>query len=213
MTIPRVTTPRGRRKVSRRGKALTSTERAEAIALWRAGTVTLDELAAKFDRDRTTFLRLFNKEGAVKGELAREHEKRVEEAVEDAAITDVAITAQRIRETKEDHYKYAKYIAGQVTQVLAKTRQEGRAIGTALNDLKALNIASQTFKTVREERYALLGLNDEQNAGDEKMPDLVIQELTAGEIKNMHRAMEETDEMTDVGEGMVLEDDDGSLPS
>lgn len=198
-------TPAGRKSrasSSRRGKTLTSTEKAEAIALWRAGSVTLDQLAEKFHRDRVTFLRLFNKEGVTKGEARDEHERKVAEAVETAAITDAATLATRIRETKEEHYKMAKAIAHATYKILAKAAQENRAVGTSLPDLKALQIASQTLKVAREERYAVLGMNEERRNEDTPMPDLVVQELTSDEIKQMHNQQisEDLDELGEIGD-------------
>lgn len=191
-------------RASRRGKVLTNTEKAEAIALWRAGATTLDQLADKFHRDRSTFVRLFNKEGVTRGDLKEEHEKKVAEAVETAVIGDAAITAQRIRETKEQHYKVTSAITAETYRVIVKAKQEGKSVATTINDLKALQIAMNTVAKGREEKYALLGLNDEKVGDDAPLPDLMIQELTAAEIKQMHKSMEDEDEFVGIGEGDTL---------
>lgn len=196
----------GRSRASRRGKTLTITEKAEAIALWKAGAVTLDQLAERFQRDRMTFIRLFNKEGVTKGEAREAHERRVAEAVESAAVGDAAVLANRIRETKEQHYKMAQGIAAATYKLLAKAAQENRAVSTVAADLKAYKIAMDTLKTAREERYAVLGLNEEVQNEDTPLPDLVVQELTADQIKQMHKAAQESDDLGGLADGGALED-------
>lgn len=194
----------GRSRASRRGKTLTNTEKAEAIALWKAGAVTLDQLAERFQRDRMTFLRLFNKEGVTKGESREEHQKRVAEAVESAAVGDAAVIANRIRETKEQHYKMAHGIAAATYKLLAKCAQENRAVSTVAADLKAYKTAMDTLKAAREERYAVLGLNEEKQNDDTPLPDLVVQELTADQIKQMHKAAQESDDLGGLSDGDTL---------
>lgn len=166
---------------------LTASQKAEAIALWRAGEVTLDDLAKKFKKDRTTFVRLFDAAGVKKGEAKEETEKRVQEAVERAIVDDATVLANRVKETREDHYKYATGLAKLTWSIVVKTTQEGRAIGTAAADMKALQLASQVMKTVREERYAILNINNDADDEDRPLPDLVVQELTAEDIREMHR--------------------------
>lgn len=200
-------------KATRRGRRLSSTEKAEAIGLWRAGSVTLDELAARFDRDRTTFVRLFNAEGVVKGEAKVEHEQKVAEAVESAALGDAGLVAERIRDTKEEHYKMASGMAKLTWTLIAECRREKRSVATIVNDLKSLKYAAEVIKTMREERFAVLGLNDKDRDDDTPMPDLVLRELTADEIKKMTNARIEEDDLgiPDGGFVDIGTDDDGSL--
>lgn len=205
MTAKKATPRKG---ASRRGKNLTSTEKAEAIALWRAGTVTLDQLAERFHRDRSTFVRLFNSADATRGEAKEEHERKVSEAVEAAALGEAAIIAQRIRDTKERHYRLAEIIEKLTSDIIIKAKKEGRAINTVAGDLKALQYAIQTVKTAREEKYAVLGLNEKESDDDSPLPDLVVQELTAEEVKQMHTNQLGEDDLG-IGVGDL---DDGDTP-
>lgn len=179
---------------SRAGKTLSATEKAEAITLWKTGAVTLDQLAKQFHRHRSCFTRLFSKEGAKKGETQEAHEKKVAEAVEHQVLGDAAISAQRIRETKEAHYKMAAGLARLTWTILSKATQENRAVSTTVNDMKALQAAAQVLKITREERYAVLGLNEKEVNDDTPLPDLLIQELTAQEIKAMHKQQQAINE-------------------
>ncbi len=202
-----------RRKGTRRGKQLTPAEKAEAIALWRNGSTTLDELAARFDRDRTTFIRLFNAAGVTKGEASAELARKVTEAVDSSAVNDAGVLAERIRETKEDHYKMIRSMSKLTWSTLAAAKTEKRPLATTINDLKAIQTAAQIFKISREECFALLGLNDKDREDDTPMPDLVLRELTADQVKEMTNARVEEDDLGIAAGAPEMEDyDDGSLP-
>src|SRR5687768_6587797 len=168
----------------RKGKQLNATEKAEAIAMWRSGQYTLDQIAEKLDRSRLTFIRLFKESKVAKGENSAEHEKKITEAVEAAAVGDVAVLAQRIKETKEDHYKMASGIARLVWKLIATCTKEGHSFQTIGSDLKALRYAAAVLKTAREEKYAVLGLNEKETDDDKDPEDLVIREITADEIRD-----------------------------
>ena len=170
------------RKPSRAGKRLNEAEQTEAIELWKAGSTTLDELAEKFSRSRGTFIRLFNAKGVAKGESSAEHTREVAAAVKTAALGDVETTAKRINETKEEHYKIASYLSKLVWNLIAQAQKDGRSYATIGPDIKALKYAADIFKTTRDERYALLGLNERESLEDDEIGDLVIQEITQEEI-------------------------------
>lgn len=168
-------------------RLLNEQQKAEAIALWRAGATTLDELAKKFKKNRSTFLRLFNKEGIMRGESAVATAQKVAEKVEETITTDAAEYARRIIETKEEQYKMAAGIAKLTWASIATAKKNGVPMASIQGDLKSLHIAAQTLKLTREERYALLGI-DAGDSDERPLPDLVVQELTAEDIKEMHKA-------------------------
>jgi hypothetical protein len=178
------------RKPSRAGKRLNEAEQTEAIALWQAGSTTLDELAEKFHRSRGTFIRLFNAKGVAKGEKSAEHTRKVAEAVETAALGDVEVIAQRIKETKDEHYKISSGLTKLVWGLIVQARQDKRAYSTIGPDLKALKYAADIFKTTRDEKYALLGLNERESPDDEEIADLIVQEITQEEIIAQRKAQQ-----------------------
>lgn len=180
-------------RASRRGKILTTSEKAEAIALWKAGDVTLEELESRFHRDRSTFVRLFNKEGVTKGEAREAHEKKVTEAVETAAVGDAALQATRIREAKERGYKMVTAIQGALFNLAIRAKQENVSIAVFHPEIKAYKDMLTGLKIGREDLWAILGLDQETKPGEgDDLPELVIKELSATEIKQMHKTMEET---------------------
>jgi hypothetical protein len=171
-------------------RRLTVSQRAEAIALWEAGEITLEGLAKKYGKSRQAFIRLFDKEGVKKGSKSAETTKRVTDAVEAGLTDNAAETAKRIRDTKEEHYRMSSTLAKLTWKIIADAQTKGEAIGTKLNDMKALQMASNVLKTVREERYAVLGLNEKVHDDDTPLPDLVIRELTEEQIKIMQQTPE-----------------------
>ena len=73
---------------------MTPRQWAEAEALWEAGEVTLDDLAARFDKDRSAFVRYFKKHGIVKGSRAAARKEEVKEAVAAAGIDEATVLAE-----------------------------------------------------------------------------------------------------------------------
>lgn len=192
-------------------RRMTTTQRAEAIALWEAGDITLDGLSKKFGKSRQAFLRLFEREGIKKGSKSAETAKRVTDAVEAGLIDSAAETAKRIRDTKEEHYRMSSTLAKLTWKTIADAQAKNEAIGTKLNDMKALKMAAEVLSTVREERYAVLGLNEKVHDDDTPLPDLVIRELTQDQIDAMQQMGEEDPDGADMDMpdmGMVGDEED-----
>lgn len=196
-------------KRTARVKRLTTADKAEAIALWKSGTVTLDDLAKKFKKDRGTFIRLFKEEGVTKGETAAETEKKVAEAVTSTLIDEATVLAQRIKQTKEDHLKYANAISKITYSLIARATQERTPYATLLQEMKSLELAARVFKLTRDEKYAVLNIREDDDNEDKPLPDLVVQELTAQDIKELHeRSLMSDDELglneDDLGDGELM---------
>lgn len=174
---------------------LTLTQRAEAIALWRAGSVTLDDLCKKFKKDRSTFLRLFKEAEVEKGDLKVEVERKAKEAVEATFVDEAAELAKRIRDMKEESIKYITGIQRLAWNTIVVAQQEKRAPATYATDMKALEMAMRVFKMGREEKYILFNVAEQDNE-DKPLPDLVVQELTAQDIQELHeRSLMADDEL------------------
>ena len=197
-------------KKRRPNRPLNEKQKAEAIALWQSGSVSLSDLETKFKKDRTTFLRLFKDAGVSKGETAEDTAKQVKQAVEQAIIADASVTATRIRETREDVYRMATGIRRLVWATLLKARNEGLPVATVASDMKALQLAANTIKITREERYVALGIREDDDNEDKPLPDLVVQELTVEDIKQMHEqaAREQEDELglAEIGDETLIDE-------
>ena len=191
---------------------LTETEKAEAIALWKAGAVTLKDLSKKFGRTGQTFITLFKTSGAVKGSTAAAMAKKITEEVEKAVLNDAAVYAKRIKDTKEEHYSSSVAISKIVMATLVRARSDGIPYGNTINDLKAFKVAAETLKITREERYITLGITSADDAADRPLPDLMIQELNAEDIEEMSRQNRVSDDgefdMDEMGDESLLVDED-----
>lgn len=174
------------------GKRLTPKQWGEIEALWEAGDVTLDDLAKRYGKPRSTFSRHFDKHKIVKGSAADENKTAVKEEVKKVAIDEATVLAGRIRETKEEHYKMAAGIAKLTWGEILKAKQDGQPVAVAMNNLKALESAMNVLTKARNERWAVLGLDKESYVDEEGLPELLISELTAEQIEEM-RNRDESD--------------------
>lgn len=199
-------TPAKKRRVTRQ---LTPAQKAEAITLWRAGSVTVDELAKKFNKDPSTFFRLFKAENVTKGEAQKEHTEKVKAAVEAAMVDDVTVLANRIRETREDGYKFATALQRLSYALIVKARQDNQPIASLLNDMRTLKAAAEVQRITLDQRFIALGIDPNEDSGEKPMPDLVIQELTVEDIQEMHRKSMVSDEdgidMEELGDEALID--------
>lgn len=158
-----------------------------AEALWHKGEATADELAKRFGVHRTTIQRHMSAKGIVQGAGAEETRRKVAEAVETAVDDDAAITAARIKETKDEHYKMASGISKLAWNEVLKTKQDGLPLAAATANLKALDIAMSVMVKARTERWAILGQDRPDAVDTSALPELVIQELTAEQIEDLQK--------------------------
>lgn len=195
-------------------KRLTPKEWAEAEVLWANGDMTLTQLASKFGiTDRAVHLHMTNK-GVKKGAKAEEHKKKVAEAVTTAAVDDATITAARIRETKEEHYKMSAALAKMSFSEILEAKRNGSPVAVAMNNLKALDAAMTVLTKARMERWAVLGLDRADTIDEDGLPELLISELTADQIQELRdRDFNEFEgldaEVVQVDAGGPDESDDG----
>lgn len=199
----------------KRNKRLSERDWAQATALWESGEVTLPELAKKYDRHEQSFVQYFRRRGIKKGSKREKIMAKVEKKVEEQTLNDAAIIAARIKETKEEHYKMASGLAKLTWAEILKAKQDGVPVGTAINNLKALESAMNVLKKAREERYSVLGLDRADSVDDNDVPELLISELTADQIEVLRaRSFREIDELADMPvddleQGSDDDEDDG----
>lgn len=189
-----------------KGRLMTTAEKAECVALWEAGEVTIDDLAKRFKRDPATISKVLADAKAVRGATAKEViEKARAKVAEDAAGT-VSKVAARIQETKEEHYILSKTIANMIFRELrASAAPGGPDIANRAQTIKTLESAAKALKLVREERFAVLGILNGEEIDTESLPDLVIQELSADDVATL-RSMGGEEGMDDVGGEEVVDE-------
>ena len=164
---------------------LTPKQWAEAEALWESGEITYEGLAARFGKDKRIFWDHFKANGIVKGSKAAAHKARVAEEVTKAAQEEAALVASRIRETKEFHYNVNDKLGKLVWAEILQARQAGEPVATRFNNLKALELAVSTLKKLREDRFAVLGLDKDEHVDDDSLPSLIVEELTQQQVDDL----------------------------
>ena len=171
-------------------KRLTDAEWAEACALWETGEFRLDDLSAKYGVTRESLSRGLSKRGAIKGASASDHAARVAEEVKKAAQEDAAVLAKRIRETKENSYEWIMALTRMTMNEVVSAAKRKEAVGTKLNNLKALERAMKTVALGSAEMYRILGL-DKNDVDESELPELTIAEMTADEIIQVRQAVKD----------------------
>lgn len=158
---------------------------AEMEALWALGEITRDEIAKKLDVSPTAVTMHMKKVGVVRGSKAEENRKRISAEVMDAAVSDATIHAQRIKETKDYHYRMSDSLARMAMQEILEAKRSGHPLSVATSNLKALDAAVTVIAKARIERWAVLGLDRPDAVDTNELPTLVIEELTADQIEDL----------------------------
>lgn len=186
-----VTTKKAGKKpaAKKRASSLTPKQKAEAIALWRAGEATYEQLMARFGvKSKTTFQRLFAKEGVRHGDGAKEVQQQVVAQVQKQLVDEVSIVAKRIKDTKEEHYNLSTAIAKLTGRLIMKAAQNQTTLAANKEELKALNLAILNLKLAREERFAVNDYIPGEKHDEDTLPELGIHELTQEQIIEMAKS-------------------------
>ena len=205
---PTVATSEGAKEVSKYAR-MTPKMWKQAEALWETGEFTLKQLADRFGKTESAFTKHFAKKGVKRAFRAEEVKSRVTEEVVKSSAAEVSVIVERIRETKEEHYKMSAALAKLTWAEILQAKKKEAPVATALGNLKALDTAMNVLKKAREERYAVLGLNAEQDDGDDDLlPKLIISELTPEQIAELQERDDGDSEFQDIHVDDFDDDDD-----
>lgn len=163
-------------------RRLTPKEWAKAEAMYESGEFTLDQIAEEFNVHTITVQRRMKSRGIEKGSRADAVKRRMNEKMNKEIDEDAEILKQRIKETKEEHYRLNKAIDGRITREIVMADQDGRHLATSINNVKTLKLIAETLKITRESRYTILGIDVENGANDE-LPTLEVREMWEEEIE------------------------------
>lgn len=165
---------------------------------WANGTyASIQALEDEFDVPAAIIYNHLTTKKIKKGQDIAAYNKVVIAELEKKAKADAKLVADRIKDTREWHYVASQGIAKMAWMELAEARQKKLPYGTAQNNLGALEKAMKVLKMAREERFAVLGLNDSAEDQEDEVPELKITELSADQIeemRNRNALPEETDE-------------------
>jgi len=160
-------------------------------ALWERGETTTVEISKKYDVTREHVSRKFKQLGFKRGAKVEEHAKTIQKAIEQEVKDDARVFADRIKETKEEHYKQVKLLNQLAMTEIAKAKQDGKEFAVCEPNLKALERAITINSKARQEKYSILGL-DKDDAHDSDIPELTIRELTEAEVDDIKMEQEKS---------------------
>ena len=185
-----------RPKINRK---LTPEQRAEAAALWQAGSVTLEDLSKKYGKRPENFSRLFRSMGITKGSAVAVTAAKVAEVVAKKAGDSVAREIERLEQVKDQHFAMSSALAKIAFAEITRARQAGTAIAALKDTMLTLKLAGEIVGNSRKELYALLRAekHDEERESDE-LPELQVHELTQEQILEM-QAAPQVDDLDDLG--------------
>jgi hypothetical protein len=170
---------------SKLARRLSPQEWGEAEGLWAAGEMRRMDIAKKFKVSETAIAGHMKRHGVIRGSAAEAQKKKIAAAVTRAAIGDATITAARILETKEEHYKMSSAIAKMSFHEILEAKQNGLPVSTAMSNLKAYDACMTVLARARSERWAVLGLDKDDKEGPTDLPELLISELTAAQVEEL----------------------------
>jgi hypothetical protein len=188
-------------------RSLTMTERAEAAALWRSGSVTLEDLAKKFKKRPETFSRLFTRMGVEKGSTAASAMRKAELAIASRIVNQAELTLERITQVKDSHFAMSRSIALMAFKDLQQAKRAELDIGKLKDIMAVYKMASEVVGNSRKELFQILDV--EGHKADsllDDLPDLTVRELTQDEVEGLRNAPED-DLDTSTGAGMLDLDD------
>ena len=164
-------------------RQLTVSQKAEATALWRTGSVTLEELGKKFKKHPETLSRMLKRMGIEKGSGAAEAVKKIIATSEARALTDAEETMKKIANTRDEHFRMAGGLAKLAWAELVRVRQAGIDIASLKDLMVTLKLAGDVIGNARKELFAVLDVEKYSKEQDfENLPELTVRELTDTEI-------------------------------
>lgn len=181
--------PKGKTRGPKKGaKNLTESQKAVAIQLWRTGDVTLESLAKQFGRSTRTFTRLFAEAGVEKGEAKAEIARAVEDELRKRAATRAGLVAERIEETREEHYKMAAGLSKLIWQMIVDARTKKEAVSSASDDIKTLKETLAALAMAQDQRFNALQVGVAKPDNDlDDLPTLGVAELTQADIEALRK--------------------------
>lgn len=191
-------------------RSLTTKQKAEAVAAWREGSTTLEELGKKFKKRPETFSRLFKRMGVEKGSGAAAALKRAEEAAAERMVSDVEETLKRIAQVKDSHFKMSQAIAIMAFREVQRAKAAELDVARLKDAMTTYKLLSDIVGNSRKELFEILNVvKHDANSEHDDLPDLTVRELTQNEVETLRSASSDDGLDGDMGTEMLdLDDDD-----
>lgn len=195
------------KKPTKRTKRMTPAEWAEAKALWESGEFTLSQISDKVGASREHLSRKFKEEKIVKGSKSETVTAEAEESIKDEIAKNAKLLPQRVADTKDQHYKYAESLMKLGMRMVAQTMADGRPLSSISDDVKVLNNMSQLAGRTLDQRYKVLGLDQEDFVDATELPELPITVLTEIEMEEIRGRAAAQSTGVDDGLGGILDEE------
>jgi DNA-binding CsgD family transcriptional regulator len=214
-------TPAAAARIEKRGasdgrRRLTPTEWETIKTIWATGNCTANELAKRFGINPETIYLKMKKLGIKKGAEATRYTSQVRKRLEERMNGPAEELADRIRETKENYYKWNKTLAMLTMKEIADAKASGRPMSAITANLKTYDVGAAILARTRSEQFVLLGLDEEKDQTKD-LPSLLISEMTADEVEQVKNRLEDNDDddlisaadgLLEYGEAALADDDD-----
>lgn len=200
--------PKGKGGRPRGSQVIPPLKWAEVEADWADGKFASAEQASKkHGIDAKLIAQHMSRAGIKRGENIEKYNRQLQQELEEKAAKHAKVLAERIEETNEEHYRWSSGIAKLTFAEIATARQDKTPLSAIRGNLQSLESAMKVLKMAREERYAVLGLNDQDMVDEaDGLPELAVAELTNDQIEEMRSRDVPEDDDDDDGAVEVLED-------
>jgi hypothetical protein len=191
----------------RKQTKMTTSQWAEAEALWMTGEVELSDLSKRFGGIRIeTLSRHFKAAGIKKGSAAPA--EAIKKKVVEAAVSPDSL-AGKIKETREQNYAWTKALSSMTMALLLKSKQAGATPASVFEDMRAIDLAQRIISAGWKTRSEILKI-DKEDAMVDELPNLVVRGLTLDEIETIRNkgAMEDPESEELKGLEGILDDEE-----
>lgn len=174
---------------------LSIAKRAELLALYETGHFSQQELADRYGVSKSTIHRIIKSAGMPNHSAAAPANPAADimkKQLQEKQLQQAQAVADRIYKTNESHYALSELLGKLIGVELAGVAQNHKTLADIGPAMKAAQAASLALRTVREERYAVLGLDAKKDTDDE-LPELIVRELTPEQVKQMREMSKEAD--------------------
>jgi hypothetical protein len=182
---------------SRRYKRLSPTEAAEAMARWRTGAETLEEIAGAYGVSTRALQYKFRQAGAAKGEAIVEDARRIERETIEEAFGDQPDRLQRGKRARQSSLDLAERIERAASSILTEIEATPSTAGSYAGGLRALSLAAQLVERTFAIKSSALGLLP-GDLDPEELPQIIIRDLTEEELEAIRAGHGDGDEDEEV---------------
>jgi hypothetical protein len=170
---------------------------AAAVAAWRTGASTLEEIASGLGMSVRGVQYRLAKEGARKGEAIAEDARRIERETIEEAFGDQPDRLQRGKRARQSSLDLAERIERAASSILTEIEATPSTAGSYAGSLRALSLAAQLVERTFAIKSSALGLSP-GDLDPEELPQIIIRDLSEEELEAIRAGHGDDDEDEEV---------------